>query len=302
MLVTTVLGRVAYYLLSLVIGRDGTVFGITRHHVWQFTGKDYAQTKLADVTHGVLHDIAVCADNSLVVVGEGIASVSGHTSISAPWSITAAPDTVFLTGDSPYQSDTDGINPGLAACPDGSVLLLAHHTVVCLRDGIATTVAGSGRPGNADGIGRAATLNCPTSIAVDVAGHAVVGERGAIRKIELATGTVVTVGTGFGRSYVSALGIDPAGDVIFFNPVNSSLCRISGAGLGPGFFAAGFPPRWEPGLPVAAWAKEAVHTVLLIAQRARSPSAAVVSLAPLLPLALWHHIIGLVPVKSLGIL
>jgi hypothetical protein len=164
-------------------------------------------------------------------------------------------------------------------------------------------VAGSEHPGNADGIGRAATLDFPASIAVDVAGNAVVGERnGSIRKIELATGTVTTVGTGFGRSYISALGIDPAGDVIFFNPAAMSLCRISGAGLGPGFFAAGFQPRWEPGIHVAAGAKEAVHTVLLVAQRARSPSDAIISLAPLLPLALWHHIIGLVPVKSLGIL
>ncbi len=81
--------------------------------------------------------------------------------------------------------------------------------------GVVTTIAGTGYPGNADGIGTAASFNGPTGIAVDAAGNIYVSDAGnvLIRRIS-PTGVVSTLaGSGTG-AIVDGVGTAAS----FFNP------------------------------------------------------------------------------------
>ncbi|QOY93730.1 gluconolaconase [Massilia sp. UMI-21] len=62
------------------------------------------------------------------------------------------------------------------------------------RDGAVTTIAGSGKPGNADGVGSAAAFDTPSAVAVTTNGTLYVADTGnnAIRRIAL-DGTVTTI-------------------------------------------------------------------------------------------------------------
>ena len=99
-----------------------------------------------------------------------------------------------------------------------------------------------------------------------------VGEDGGkIRKIVLATGEVTTVDDSLGHDLlIRALAIDPAGSVVFFNTATDTLSRVDGAGLGPGFSAAGFEPLWTPTRQchraTPEWTRDAVRTVMLLAK------------------------------------
>jgi len=82
---------------------------------------------------------------------------------------------------------------------DGNSLYVAdynNHLIrkIVLATGEVSTLAGSGKPGKADGIGKAASFNYPRSIVSDGSNLYVADyDNHAIRKIEIATGSVSTL-------------------------------------------------------------------------------------------------------------
>jgi sugar lactone lactonase YvrE len=79
---------------------------------------------------------------------------------------------------------------GVAVGPSGNVYVAdqGNHTIRKITPaGIVTTLAGSGRPGSADGTGIAASFNSPTGVTIDQAGSLYVADSGnnKIRKIAL---------------------------------------------------------------------------------------------------------------------
>lgn len=134
------------------------------------------------------------------------------------------------------------------------------------RDGTVTTVAGTGKPGNADGVGAAAAFDTPSAIAVTTNGTLYVADTGnnAIRRVA-ADGTVTTIAapaegerraplrrpvglalTRDGYLYIAAsaggriLQLTPEGDV---RPLPDADLPASGDGFGPDGSVQLYGPR-----------------------------------------------------------
>jgi hypothetical protein len=253
--------------------------------------------------------VAVRADNSIVVTDSNNCRIRLISPDCFVTPLAGSGEDGFADGSEarfkrPY---------GVAVCPDGGVLVCDrgnHRLRRVSVDGTVSTVAGSGAFGHLDEIGGSATFAYPTSIAVDTAGHAVIGESGGyVRKIVLATGEVTTVGYGIGHAVVTALAIDDVGSVVFFNRATKTLSQIAGAGLGPGFSAAGFAPLWTPTRKchnaTPEWTRAAVRTVMLLAKRATNLGggafgAGWLERVVVLPPTVWEMIIGLIPIHQIG--
>jgi hypothetical protein len=89
---------------------------------------------------------------------------------------------------------------------------------VVIATGVVTTLAGSGTIGTADGVGSAASFYSPFGITYDGAGNLYVYDKGEIRRVEIATGTVTTVvgspTTGSADGVGAAAGLGSQGDVM----------------------------------------------------------------------------------------
>jgi len=117
-----------------------------------------------------------------------------------------------------------------ASCVDGGALYVVEQldaTVrkITLATGAVETLAGLGEePGRMDGVGTAARFSTPMGIACDGAGHVYVADQGnfAIRRIDVASGTVDTVAGALGASgYVDMPGtaarFDSPGEMAYAN-------------------------------------------------------------------------------------
>lgn len=147
------------------------------------------------------------------------------------------------------------IPQALAKDKDGNIYIAdsGNHAIRKLsKDGLVTTIAGSGIEGNADGIGIAASFNFPQGIAVDKDGNIYVSDTNnhRIRKIS-ANGTVTTFagnikgnnnGTGTGASFNYPAGLlldENAGILYVVDRYNYKIRKISLTGVVTSFVGAG---------------------------------------------------------------
>ena len=139
--------------------------------------------------------------------------------------------------------------PGAVAVDAGGNVYVADTNNSVIRkitpDGQASTLAGSGSVGFADGPGIASAFNFPAGVAVDDSGNVYVADQynHAIRKIS-ATGVVATLaggdvvpgtadGTGLAArfSYPQALAVDAAGNVYVPDALHSTIRKVTPAGV-----------------------------------------------------------------------
>jgi sugar lactone lactonase YvrE len=133
---------------------------------------------------------------------------------------------------------------GLALSPDGKFLFVgdgrsARVRKVDVESGEVTTLAGSGKKGMKDGVGRAASFRRPSGLAMSVDGETLFvadGKNHRIRKVDVATGTVSTlagsgaVGSRDGPAhaatfkYPDGLAMSPGGKWLFVSDFDD--CRI----------------------------------------------------------------------------
>jgi sugar lactone lactonase YvrE len=171
-------------------------------------------------------------------------------------SITPAGVVATLAGRSGIGGGSDGTGDearfgrvyGLAAGPDGN-LYLADWDFDTIRrvtrDGVVTTIAGSGLMGAADGRASAASFSGPIGIAVDAQGNVYVGDVGnhSIRKIS-PTGSVSTLagtsglqgatdGTGAAARFSAPAGLalDPSGNLYVADTLTDTIRRVTPDGV-----------------------------------------------------------------------
>ena len=167
--------------------------------------------------------------------------------------ITPAGELITLAG-SGESGDVDGVgstamfcNP-LGICVDatGNIIVAdqLNNKIRCITPaGEVSTLAGSGAAGNADGVGSAASFNCPAGVCVDAAGNLYVADadNNKIRRITPA-GVVCTLagsgsqgaadGVGSAASFRNPIGVcvDAAGNIIVADRGNNKIRRITPAG------------------------------------------------------------------------
>ena len=206
------------------------------------------------------HGLALAADDSLVVADTGNHRVrqisrSGHVSTLAGSG---------LAGDADGAAAAAQFNGPEGVAVLGDAIWVAdarNHKIRCIgADGRVSTLAGSGAPGAADGVGPAASFNSPSGIAADGAGAVYVGDTAnhKIRRID-GSGTVSTLaGTGqagaLDGSPANALFSHPAGvavardgAVYVADTGNHSIRKITAAGIVSMF--AGPDQQHRPGPP-----------------------------------------------------
>lgn len=120
-----------------------------------------------------------------------------------------------------------------------------HRIRKVTPNGVVTTIAGSGNPGFADGIGTNASFFAPNALAIDTSGNLFVADRGTwyIRKIVLSTGLVTTIagngvygyadGIGTSTSFKNIWGmtIDRNGNLIVADTDNHRIRKVTPAGV-----------------------------------------------------------------------
>jgi serine/threonine-protein kinase len=111
---------------------------------------------------------------------------------------------------------------------------------IVIATGVVTTLAGSGKPGSADGKGNAASFNLPYGIAIDETGDLYIADYGnnEIRKIVITTGAVSTIagstkygctnGTGKSAAFYAPAGIvtDGASNLYVTDAGNNEIRKI----------------------------------------------------------------------------
>ena len=157
---------------------------------------------------------------------------------------------------------------GLAVDSAGNVFVADtenHRIRKITAGGVVTTIAGSGRPEFADGIGTAASFRSPTAVAVNAAGNILyVTDRGnyRIRRIDLTTNNVTTF-AGSGTQGVSdsntaatarfdspfAIAVDSAGAVYVCDQGANSIRKITLLGV-VSTVAGSSPTQYAQGMAI----------------------------------------------------
>ncbi|HWK06765.1 MAG TPA: NHL repeat-containing protein [Puia sp.] len=168
--------------------------------------------------------VAVDAAGTNVYVAEHykIRKVTGGTSV-----------TTLAGGDAPGSVDGVGAAAsfngpsGIALDAAGNVYVadqLNHAIRKITAGGVVTTLAGSGSPGFADGVGTAASFNAPAGVAVDLYGNVYVTDRGNNRIRKVTPAGLVTTLSGSGAQGAA----DGAGSSASFNQPSGITIDASG--------------------------------------------------------------------------
>lgn len=130
---------------------------------------------ISDSGNNAIRKIELATGSVETIAGSSTAGKTNDVGIAAAFSY---PQSVSSDGNSLYVAD------------------YSNHLIrkIVLATGVVSTLAGSGKPGKADGIGVAASFNYPRSIVSDGSNLYVADyDNHSIRKIEIATGAVSTL-------------------------------------------------------------------------------------------------------------
>ena len=163
--------------------------------------------------------------------------------------VTTFAGTAGLTGTADGTGAAARFNypPGVAVDSSGNVYVADYSTIRKITSGgVVTTLAGTAdSPGSTDGTGAAAQFNTPNGVAVDSAGNVYVADtdNSTIRKITSAgvvttfAGTAGSTGSADGTgvaaqfNYPSDVAVDSAGNVYVADTNNSTIRKITSAGV-----------------------------------------------------------------------
>ncbi|MES2810179.1 MAG: gliding motility-associated C-terminal domain-containing protein [Bacteroidota bacterium] len=124
---------------------------------------------------------------------------------------------------------TFNLPDGIVLSPNGDIYITDQggHLIRKISANVVSTFAGSGLPGNADGIGTAASFSSPRGLAIDGMANIYVADQAnnLIRKIS-PTGVVTTIG-GNNFNTPTGLGVDAAGNVYVADAGSNSIKKIS---------------------------------------------------------------------------
>ncbi len=198
--------------------------------------------------------VAVAPDGSLYVADRGAHRIKRVT----PTGIVMI---VAGTGEQGYHDSLAYFSkfnqPMTVAADNGGNVYVADagsHTIRRIgSDGNVMTVAGSGEPGDRDGLREEAQFYWPTGVSVDIEGNLIVSDskNHRIRKILLPQGRVSTLagsgqpgdidgmGLSAGFDFPTGIGIDPAGNIYIADSANHRIRAIR-----PGILRVG-DHAWE---------------------------------------------------------
>lgn len=185
--------------------------------------------------------VAVAPDGSLYVADRGAHRIKRVT----PTGIVMI---VAGTGEPGYHDSLAYFakfnQPMMVAADNGGNVYVADagsHTIRRIgSDGNVMTVAGSGEPGDRDGLRGEAQFQWPTGVSVDIEGNLIVSDskNHRIRKILLPQGRVSTLagsgrpgdidgmGLSAGFDFPTGIGIDPAGNIYIADSANHRIRAI----------------------------------------------------------------------------
>lgn len=189
----------------------------------------------------------VADSNGNVFVGDSY-SHSIRRVLAATGAVTTIAGSALMSGSSDGTGAAARFNGASGVAADGAgnlyVVDSANHTIrqVVMATGVVTTLAGrAGSVGALDGVGSAARFRTPYGVAVNSTGSLYVADRfnNAIRKVDIATGTVTTpygtlgtpgsgdgIGTAALFSNPSGLALDAAGILYVADTSNHTIRRI----------------------------------------------------------------------------
>ncbi|MBA5686187.1 hypothetical protein H3H39_03870 [Duganella sp. LX47W] len=195
--------------------------------------------------------------------GTGTASDVNAINIAVSCRPAVAVVTTFAGSGTPGHADGAGAaasfnGPGHIAVDAAGNLYVAdtgNHTIRKITpDGNVSTLAGSGTPGNANGMGAAASFNNPSGVAVDATGNVYVADfrNNLIRKITPAGLVTTLAGDGSHNSANGAamsasfafpgdVTLDSAGNLYVADVDNYLIRKVSPAGLVSTYAGIGSP-------------------------------------------------------------
>jgi hypothetical protein len=172
----------------------------------------------------------------------------------AAWDLCSAQNAFFSTVQTLAGREygfADGIGEGASMRPygvaidvSGTAFFSAENSAIrkVTLEGVVTTLAGSGTPGNIDGTGTGASFSSPMSVAADVGNNVFVPDDNRIRKVT-PFGVVTTLagsgsyafanGIGTDASFCNPLGVavDSSGNVIVADTNNNRIRKVTPGGV-----------------------------------------------------------------------
>jgi sugar lactone lactonase YvrE len=165
------------------------------------------------------------------LAGNGLTSNFTWTFTPATHVVASIAGSVGTVRTAAAQTLTPSFGGGIAIDVDGNLYLADAYNNLILQvtpTGVTSIVAGTGYPGNTDGVGTVASFNSPSSVAVDGSGNLYVADSGnnQIRKIS-SSGIVSTLAGYFYNP--AGIAIDSSENVYVAS--NNQIRKISASGV-----------------------------------------------------------------------
>ena len=171
-----------------------------------------------------------------------ISATATSFSFQTPY-LNGAPYSVNIFSQPPGFTDVCALSNAFGTVGSANITDITVMCHAAIAD--VTTFAGSGTPGEKDGVGKAASFDGPAGVAIDASGNVYVAEV-AIRKIT-PVGVVTTFANGptfgapVGVDYASGgVAVDSLGNVYVGDLSNSVIRKITPAGVATTFAGSGF--------------------------------------------------------------